>query len=100
MFGEIHHFSDELLAEFYQSLVLPAVQLMEQYINRRIADGAFRAVNPTVVVRSLVGTLRFYSLVWEGMLGGLVEQVPREELMDEMATLFLRGLQKDPSVGD
>lgn len=98
VFSEIHHFSEELLDEYYHTLVRPALQSMEQYIARRVAAGAFRQVNPSVVVRSLVGSLRFYSLVWEGMLKGRIDNIPREELINEISMLFLRGLQQHPGV--
>lgn len=93
MFSEIHHFSGPMLDEFYQKLIQPAMQAMEHYIIRRMAAGAFRRVNPAVAVRSLIGSLRFHSLVWEGMLEGRVEHISREELIDEITLLFLCGLQ-------
>jgi AcrR family transcriptional regulator len=93
------HLNPALMQEYYQSLTRPALRLMEEYIERRIAAGVFRQVNPSVVVRSLLGTLRFHHLIWEQMLGGKIDAIPREELIDEIATLFLRGVQKDPGVG-
>ncbi len=97
MFSEMHHFSTQMLDDYYRSLVRPALQSMEQYITRRITAGAFRQVNPSIIVRSLLAALRFH-LIAEDMLGERVERIPREEMIDEIATLFLRGLQKNPGV--
>jgi AcrR family transcriptional regulator len=100
MFGEVHHHSTELMADYYQSIVRPALQMMEQYITRRIEAGVFRHVNPAVAVRALIGTLRFNSLVWEEMFGGQIDHIPREELIEEITAIFLRGMLKDPGVGE
>ena len=95
MFREIFQYQEQL-PEFFQSFAKPAMQVIEQYVARRIAAGVFRPLNTAVFVRSLIGALRFYSLVWEGLLDGLVDPIPREELIEEIATLFLRGVLKDP----
>ena len=95
MFSEIRLHSD-LMTDFYQAVARPALQVLEQYITRRIEAGAFRPVHPAVAVRSLLGTVRFYTLIWEGMLGGQLDAIPREVVIEEITTLFLRGLQRDP----
>ncbi len=89
-----HH--PELLCEYYHTVVQPALNLLRRYITDRIAAGSFRSVNPTVVARSLAGALIFNHLIFDRVLGPEVERVPREELIDELAALFLHGMMKEP----
>lgn len=96
MFSELR-IHPELMKEYFQSVAQPALQVLEHYISRRIEAGAFRQVNPTVVVISLLGTLRFYHIVCKCLLAEQVEPLPREELIEELATFFLRGLRNDPA---
>ena len=93
MFRELFQY-EELLRDYYQSVARPAQQVIEAYVARRIAAGVFRPMNPAMFVRMLIGALRFYSIIWEDMFGELIAPIPREELIEQTAALFLRGVLK------
>lgn len=89
-------FNEELADAFYQHIAGTGLAILEAFITRRMAEGIFRPMNPRVVSRSLLGMMLSHFLLWQGTLGGRYLDVPRDELIDEIARLFLNALLKHP----
>ena len=70
-----------------------------KYIERRIAEGAFRPVDPEIAARALFGTLASFVL-WQEIFG-LQKAAPhdREEVVRTFVSIFLSGISKESNLG-
>jgi AcrR family transcriptional regulator len=72
------------------------ISRLEEYVRRRIEDGAFRQMNPRVVIyayQAMISNLAIYKNVMKKM-----EFVSTEELSRHCAVIFVKGLAVDPQV--
>lgn len=106
----IHHKEDEdflrlmlhsaleghnLARTFFEGFVTRIYDFLGAYIRQRQAEGAFRDVEPRVVVRAFVGMFVHHSLnniLWDKEEKLL--KLSNEEAAREFATILLRGIQK------
>jgi AcrR family transcriptional regulator len=86
-------FNPELTSEYQRQVTGPALAMLEAYITKRIADGAFRPVNPAVAARSLIGLLFFFFHIWHNMFG-MTESIQHEALVEELARIYLDGVRQ------
>jgi AcrR family transcriptional regulator len=88
----------ELAQMFWERTVMQLYQFLGSYISERQRDGAFRPVDPLIVVRAFVGMIIHHSLnnnLWD----------PQRRLLDisnaaaarEFTGILLRGIMADPS---
>jgi AcrR family transcriptional regulator len=91
-------FNAELAEAFYQNIARAGLNLLEAFINRGIDEGRFRPVRVVVVSRSLLGMLIAHFHLWDGVLGGQHTGISRDELIDELALLFLNSLLRHPNL--
>ncbi len=96
VFGEAL-FNKAFAAEFATKILQPASRVLEGYLARRMADGAFRPLNPTVAVRALIGHIFTYFLLWNILLDSRDTGLSTAELADTLATLFLHGIACPPT---
>lgn len=82
----------ELSELFVQSHVRQFYQMVAGYIRRRIRQGAFRPMNPTVAARSFIGMVSYQGLV-EAIFRDRIVKVTRKKLIEEMVTTFLQGVR-------
>ena len=86
----------ELAQMFWERTVRQLYEFLGSYISERQRDGAFREVNPLIVVRSFIGTIIHHSLnnnLWD----------PQRRLLDitnecaayEFTEILLRGITAD-----
>jgi AcrR family transcriptional regulator len=86
-------FNPDLAQAFHQNLARPALEIIQAYITRRIAAGAFRPVDPRFAARALIGHLLTYFLLWHSMLGEEGDPHTNDALIDELTDLYLYGIQ-------
>jgi AcrR family transcriptional regulator len=88
----------ELAQMFWERTVMQMYQFLGSYIGERQRDGAFRQIDPSIIVRAFVGTIIHHSLnnnLWD----------PQRRLLDisnstaarEFTGILLRGIMADPS---
>ena len=89
-------FNHELADEMTRNIFQPARQMVSAYIARRVAEGVFRPMNPTVAARALIGHLLANFFLWDDLYNTR-DEISRDELIDELASLFLRGALRRPA---
>jgi AcrR family transcriptional regulator len=84
----------ELSQLFFESKVRRLHEFLSDYIDGRIADGAFRPVDPILAARGFVGMVAHYLLIHEifgvKRRAGLLP----EHVVDTFVTLFLEGIRQ------
>ncbi len=64
------------------------------YIERRIAEGAFRAVDPTLAARALLGMFVIH-VQWQEIMGQKnIKTYDRDEVVRTFVSIFLSGISK------
>jgi AcrR family transcriptional regulator len=76
-------FFERQLQEFYK--------LVTNYIRRRSRAGAFRAVNPEIAARGLIGMIAYHGIV-AMLYPRRVGKPNRRRVVGEMVTLYLQGI--------
>lgn len=85
----------ELARAFFENFVTMIYDHLGAYIRRRQADGAFREVEPRMVVRAFLGMFVHHSLnniLWDKEQKIL--KVSNEEAAREFATILLDGIRR------
>ena len=90
----------QLAQIFWDKNVRVLYELLGGYIRERQREGAFRAVNPFVVVRAFVGAIIHNSLnniLWDRDPARRILEMPNEDAAREFTEILLRGIQADPA---
>ncbi len=85
----------DLARMFFESYVVGMYDFLSAYIRQRQKDGAFREVEPKIIVRSFVGMMIHHSLnntLWDKEQKLL--KITDEEAAREFATILLNGIKK------
>lgn len=85
----------DLARIFFDSFITNVYTFLGEYIKRRQQDGAFREVEPRIVVRSFIGMFVHHSLnniLWDKE--GKLLKISNEEAAREFATILLQGIKK------
>jgi len=85
----------ELARVFFENFITRIYNFLGEYIHQRQADGAFREVEPRVVVRAFIGMFVHHSLnniLWDKEQKLL--KVSNEQAAHEFATILLNGIKK------
>ena len=85
----------ELARMFFESYVTGMYEVMSKYIRQRQEDGAFRKMEPKVVIRAIVGMMIHHSLsnsLWDKEQKVL--KISNEEAAREFAGILLDGIKK------
>ena len=82
----------ELSDEFFRSVVALQFEGLARYIRRRIGEGAFRDVDPTLAARSFLGMVIYHYLVQELFGGKRQRDYDPGETGRTIAELWLRGV--------
>jgi AcrR family transcriptional regulator len=86
----------ELAQMFWDRTVLQTYQFLGAYISERQHDGAFREVNPMIVVRAFIGMILHHSLnnnLWDPQRRLL--DITNEDASREFTEILLRGIAAD-----
>ena len=90
----------QLAQIFWDKNVRVLYEFLGGYIRERQREGAFRAINPFVVVRAFVGAIIHNSLnniLWDRDPARRILDMPNEEAAREFTQILLRGIQADPA---
>ena len=85
----------ELARVFFENFITHIYDYLGDYIRQRQTDGAFRQVEPRIVVRAFIGMFVHHSLnniLWDKDQKLL--KISNEEAAREFAEILLRGIQK------
>lgn len=85
----------ELARTFIEGFITEVYEFLGEYIRQRQQDGAFREVNPRIVVRALIGMFVHHSLnniLWDKQQKLL--KISNKEAAREFATILLQGIKK------
>lgn len=86
----------DLARLFMESFIKDVYEFLGNYIKQRQTDGAFREVEPSLVVRAFIGMSVHHSLnniLWDKEQSLL--KVSNEEAAREFAEILLKGIKKD-----
>ncbi|MBW2267282.1 MAG: TetR/AcrR family transcriptional regulator [Deltaproteobacteria bacterium] len=88
--------SHELAAPLFASHVDPLREFVTDYVRMRIAEGAFRPIDPLLGARAFLGMIRDYLNV--RIVHGESEAYPQslDEVVATFVDLFLTGVRADP----
>ena len=86
-------FSKEMVAHLNR-LTAPALDIVEGYFRRRIADGAFRAVDVPIMARAVLSNMITYFFRWILLEAAEDDAAARQRLVDELTGLVLYGVMK------
>lgn len=85
----------DLAKMFFESYIVGMYDFLSAYIRQRQEDGAFRKIEPKIVVRSFIGMMIHHSLnntLWDKEQKLL--KISDEEAAKEFTTILLNGIKK------
>src|SRR5262245_57756514 len=96
--------SHELAAPLFASHVGPLREFVTSYVRQRIADGAFRPIDPVLGARAFLGMIRDHLIVCIVHDPAEVDRQPIEDVVATFVELFLTGIRhpspRDGASGD
>jgi AcrR family transcriptional regulator len=87
----------ELAEPFFAVRVRSLREFLAGYIERRIAEGAFRRVDPALAARAFLGMV-FDHLSVRSVFQQDLSQHPIEEVVDTFVSIFLGGMQPEEKI--
>ena len=87
---EEHRLSDM----FFQTHIKKKVLFLADYIERRVAEGAFRKVSPFIVARGFLGMIVQYMMSQEVFWKKDEFRTSRKEVVETFVITFLEGIKK------
>jgi AcrR family transcriptional regulator len=88
----------ELAGPFFAVRVRKLGEFLTRYIERRIAEGAFRRIDPALAARAFLGMV-FDHLSVRSVFQQDVSQHPLEEIVETWVSIFLGGMRKEKTDG-
>src|SRR6185436_2289248 len=88
--------SHELAAPLFASHVGPLREFVTGYVRRRIAEGAFRPIDPVLGARAFLGMIRDHLIVCVVHDPAEAERQPIEAVVSTFVELFLTGIRSAP----
>jgi AcrR family transcriptional regulator len=85
---ENHHLSHR----FFRTYVAECYDVLADYIRRRIAEGAFRAVDPLLAARGFMGMVIYHSWVQELFGGKHYQDFSVQQVSVTLAEVWLQGM--------
>lgn len=88
----------ELAEMFITENIVPTYEILSFYISQRQRDGAFRNLNPKLIVRAFVGMMIHHSInstLWDKQ--GRILKITNEEAARGFTEILLNGIKKTPT---
>lgn len=74
------------------------IQVMEQYVGRRMQEGAFQQQNPIIAARALIGMIGQYGQI-SAIYQHPAPELSRQEVVSQFVDIFLNGIRPDSTLG-
>lgn len=74
------------------------IQIMEQYITRRMAAGAFQHQNPVIAARAFIGMICHYGQI-SAIYQHPAPELSRQEVVSQFVNIFLNGIRIHSTLG-
>ncbi|PKM82688.1 MAG: hypothetical protein CVU89_04090 [Firmicutes bacterium HGW-Firmicutes-14] len=88
-------FHPELRENFTENVVMRAAGVLEKYIDERISSGDFKAVDPRIASRALIGMVGAFVLWKEFLLGDKYISFDEDELIKQLVDIYLTGIRAE-----
>jgi len=101
LFSTLPTMDEETLEEYLRRTPLYFAQVLEEFLQTRIAQGVYRPMNTTVVARAVMGMIVMFVLTQEVLPGKRVfASVDYKAIGREIVQLFLHGVLAHPGQGE
>jgi AcrR family transcriptional regulator len=84
---------------FFRTYASAHYELLAEFIRQRIADGAFRPVDPLLAARGFLGMIIYHSWVQELFGGKRYQKFSVQQVSRTMVEIWLRGMELAPASG-
>jgi TetR/AcrR family transcriptional regulator len=82
----------ELALKYLRQQFFPFIQLLDEYVRRRQAEGALKHLRPMAILSALFGMAHHYAQVSQ-MMGFIPEEIPDDEIIDSFVRILLDGVR-------
>ncbi|MDA3941611.1 MAG: TetR/AcrR family transcriptional regulator [Spirochaetia bacterium] len=82
----------KLMDDFYQKIIRPFSDLLENYLQKQESTGRFRAINPLIISNGIIGAIWLNSAFKESSLDNRYQNISQEELTEELIDWIIGGL--------
>ncbi len=86
----------QLMIEFYQKIIKPVSDLLENYLKEQETAGQFRAINPLIISNGIIGAIWLNSAFKESSLDDRYDDISQEKLTEELIDWIIGGLKPQP----
>lgn len=87
----------ELSRPFHEKRIRPLREFLASYIERRIAQGAFRPIEPSLAAHAFVGMVVDHLIVTEVFGQRRAYPQPAEDVARTFVAIFLHGIAREPA---
>jgi len=101
LFSTLPTMNEETLEEYLRRMPLWLAQVLEEFLQTRIAQGVYRPMDATVVARAFMGMILIFILTQEILPGKRVfAPLDYDVIGQEIVQLFLHGVLAHPGQGE
>jgi AcrR family transcriptional regulator len=83
----------QLMADFYEKIIKPVSDLLENYLKKQENSGQFRAINPLIISNGIIGAIWLNSAFKESSLDNRYDNISQEKLTEELIDWIIGGLK-------
>ncbi|HEY3439165.1 MAG TPA: TetR/AcrR family transcriptional regulator [Paludibaculum sp.] len=83
---------------WYNRCTVQFIQVLEEYVQRRMAEGAFKGQNHVIIARAFLGMMCQYGQV-SAIYQRPASELSREEVVSQFVDIFLNGICPDSKPG-
>lgn len=84
---------------WHQRCTVHFIQVLELYLERRMADGVFQRQNPVIAARAFIGMIGQYGQV-SAIYQRPAPELSRQEIVSQFVNIFLNGIRPESAAGD
>ncbi len=90
----------DLAAMFVAGPIRKFFEFLSEYIQKRIAEGTFRDVNPEIAARSLMGMAYYFVLLREILKDETLQSINPTQAIESIVNIFCQGIMAKPVDGE